>query len=177
MKTNGDMKNADKAEVTFYRGLQPATKNGSGYQSYMTYTVDSAPRLQSNKFTGKIKDGMFLSDKPLDFYMISSPRLQPEVKFARARLRLTFKPDGNVEGFVGGFLPITMVYFPLGDYASGAEFNGGMDVAGVYQALRRLADTDIDKDPHTGARTRISQTYLIRAVPAFLASPTAKPVS
>ena len=164
-------KNDDNVEVHIYRGVQPPAKNAGGYQRYMTYDVDPDPRLQSNVFRGKIRNGMFLADAPASFYMIASPRVQPYYDFKQARLRLSFKPDGSVEGFMGGFLPITMVYFPFGDYASGAEFNGGMDIPGVYYALRRVADTDLDADPKTGARTRISHTYLIRAVPAFLAQP------
>jgi hypothetical protein len=47
--------------------------------------------------------------------------------------------------------------------------------------MRRLADTNIDADPKTGTRTRISTTYQIHAVPAFLMRPepkvASKPVS
>lgn len=164
-----NFQNDDDVQVSFYRGMQPPVKNSSGYQRYVTYQVDPDPRIQSNQFKGKIKNGMFVSDAPVHFWMIASPRLQPEFDFKAARLRLSFKPDDTMEGFLGGFLPITMVYFPFGDYAAGAEFNGGMDIPGVYYALKRMADTDIDKDRKTGERTRISQTYLIRAVPAFLA--------
>lgn len=164
-----NFQNADHAEINFYRGVQPPAKNSQGFQRYMTYEVDPDPRTRSNRFHGKIHNGMFVSDASVRFWMISSPRLQPEFDFKAARLRLSFKPDGSIEGFLGGFLPITMVYFPFGDYASGAEFNGGMDIPGVYYALKRLADTDIDKDPKTAERTRISQTYQILAVPAFLA--------
>ena len=161
-------KDDDVVEVTFYRGLQPPIKNSQGYQRDMTYSVDPDPRLQGNTFKGKIRNGMFQSDQPFDFKLIASTRLNPVFDFKRSRLRLAFKPDGALEGLMGGFMPITMVYFPFGNYANGAEFNGGMDIPGVYYALRQQADTDIDADPTTGARTRISQTYLIRAVPAFL---------
>ena len=44
--------------------------------------------------------------------------------------------------------------------------------------MLKLADTDIDKDPETGIRTRISSTYQIGAVPAFVKRlDTKKPVS
>jgi hypothetical protein len=166
--SNGGFENADQVEVSIYRGMQPLVKNAQGYQRYMTYEKDPDPRLQSNHFKGRIKDGMFISDKPSEFYMISSTRLQPEFDFKQARLRITFRPDGSLEGIMGGFLPIKMVYFPFGVYASSGEFNAGMNFPGLYQALRRLADTDIDKDAKTGTRTRISQTYLMRAVPAYV---------
>jgi hypothetical protein len=163
-----DFQNEDHVEVTIYRGLQPPMKNSSGYQRDMTYAVDPDPRLQSNTFTGKIRNGLFVSDVPMHIRMIASTEILPVYDFKEAHLRLNFKPDGTLEGFLGGYMPITLLYSPLGNYGSGMEFNGGVDVPGVFHAMRRLADTDIDRDPETGARTRISQTYLIRAVPAFL---------
>ena len=88
----------------------------------------------------------------------------------QARLRLKFQPDGGLQGFVGGYLPITMIYFPFGDYAAQGEGLGSGDVAGIYQALQKYADTDIDKAKN-GKRTRISQTWTITAVPAFIDRP------
>lgn len=169
VRSSGDLQNADDAVVSFYRGMAPAIKNGTAFQSHITYDVDPDPRMQANHFKGRISNGQFLSEQPIDFFMLAFPRIPPEFNFRQARLRLSFKPDGRLEGFLGGFLPVTMVYFPFGDYAVGAEFNYGLDLPGLYRALRKRADSDLDADPKTGARRRISQTYLIRAVPAFLA--------
>lgn len=166
-----NLTNDDQVEVSITRSLQPVIRQGDGPQMYMTYQVDTDPRMQNNRFKGRIKDGTFVSDAPGEFYMISDPLIPPEFHFKQARLRLTFQRDGSLEGFLGGFLPISAIYFPHGDYGAGGEFNAGINYPGIYYAMRRLADTDLDADSRTGVRTRISTTYQIRAVPAFLSYP------
>jgi hypothetical protein len=164
-----NLANEDKVTVTFYRAMQVPFKNGSGYQRNMTYTVDPDSRFKKNTtFKGKIRDGMFIADVTPEFTMIASPRIQPVFDFKSVHMRITFNPDGTIRGFVGGYMPINMIYFPFGDYGEAAEYIGGMDVPGVYAALVKNADTDIDADPKTHRRTRVSQTYQIDAVPAFL---------
>ena len=100
--------------------------------------------------------------------MIASPRIHPVFDFKSVHMRMTFNPDGSMEAFVGGYVPIEQVYFPFGSYGISAEYLGGMDVSGVYHALQKNADTDIDLEPKTGKRTRISQTYQLAAMPAYL---------
>ena len=167
-----DVQNDADVEVSVYRSVQPLARLGEVPQAYMTYKVDADPRMQHNRFRGQIKNGLFVSDSPIDFFMLTNdPRIPPEFHFAQARLRLSFNPDGSVEGFIGGFLPITMIYLPHADYGGNGEFNSGIDYPGIYYAMRRLADTDIDAEPKTGARMRISTTYQIRGVPAHLSIP------
>ncbi len=162
-----DFKNEEKVTVTFYRGHQIPMMNSAGYQRDVTYTIDPNSELKTlTKFKGKIKDGVFMSERTPQFRMIASSRVQPVFDFKSALMRMTFKEDGQLLAFVGGYLPIKMVYFPFGDYASSAESAGGMDVVGVYHALQRNADSDIDMVGKT--RTRISQTYQLSAVPAYL---------
>ena len=163
-----DLQNEKNVTVTFYRGLQVPVRNSSGLARNVTYTiVPSTEKLRS--FKGQIKDGMFLSGVTPQFKMTGSSSIQPVYDFKQARMRITFKPDGQLMGFVGGYLPINMIYFPFGDYASAAEINGTFNVAGIYQALKKNADTDIDKVGNV--RTRISQTYQVFAVPAYLIHP------
>jgi len=171
VKNNSDkplnLQNEENVTVTFYRGMQIPMMNSSGYQRNVTYTIDPNTELKTlTTFKGKIKDGMFMSEVTPEFRMIVSSRIQRIFDFKSARMRITFKEDGQLLGFVGGYMPIKMIYFPFGDYAMAAEYIGGMDVAGVYQALQKNADTDIDKVGKV--RTRISQTYQYFAVPAYL---------
>ena len=162
-----NFQNEEKVTVTFYRGQQKPMQNSSGYQSGVTYTIDPTSELKTlTTFKGSIKDGVFQSEVTPQFRMIASPRLQPVFDFKSARMRITFKEDGKLLGFVGGYQPIKMIYFPFGNYANFGENVGGMDVVGLYQALQKNADTDIDKVGDT--RTRISQTYQLSAVPAYL---------
>ena len=163
-----NFQNDDNVTVNFYRGTQIPVMNSSGYQRNVSYTLDPDVKLKTfNSFKGKIKDGMFISDVMPQFKMIGSSRIQPVYDFKSVRMRMEFKPDGSIEGFVGGYLPIQMIYFPFGDYATGAEYYG-MDVPGMYHALVQNADSDIDIDKKTGKRTRISQTYQVLGVPAFI---------
>jgi hypothetical protein len=165
-----NLQNDDDVEVSIYRGLQPTTANSSGdVQRNMTYTVDTDPRMQ-NTFRGRIKDGLFVSnpDATIDFFMVADMRVQGYYDFKRTRLRLEFRPDGSVRGYVGGYLPIKLVYSRHTQARAEGEYNNGFSFPAVYQAMLALADTDIDKDAATGMRTRISATYQIRGVPAFL---------
>lgn len=170
VNSSGGLQDADDVEVRFFRGLQPASTNSAGYLRHMTYTVDPDPRLQQVVFKGRIKNGMFLSDTPADFYLIANSWFFAEVDLKHARLRLTFKEDGSVEGFLGGYMPVQALYYYRAKSGGVGESNAsGVDAPGVYYALHQQADTDIDKDPKTDRRTRISNTFQIRAVPAFLA--------
>ena len=168
-----NFKNEANVTVNFYRGLQPPIRNGVGYQRNVTYTIDPDTRLKSlTSFKGKIADGVFTANVTPEFRMIASPRIHPVFDFKSVHMRMTFNPDGTLEAIVGGYVPIEQVYFPFGSYGIYAEYSGGMDVSGVYHALQKNADTDIDLDPRTHERTRISQTYQLAAVPAFLARVT-----
>jgi hypothetical protein len=100
--------------------------------------------------------------------MIASGRLNPVFDFKSVRMRMNFKPDGTAQGFVGGYLPIRQVYFPFANDGVFMESIGNIDLPGLYYALYKNADTDIDLDPKTGSRTRISQTYQLEGTPAFL---------
>ncbi len=52
-----------------------------------------------------------------------------------------------------------------------AKVCGSGDMVGIYQAMQKYADTDIDKAKN-GKRTRISQTWrTLTAVPAYLEQP------
>jgi len=168
--------NEENVTVIFYRGEQVPLWNSSGHQRNVTYTIDPHSDLKkANSFKGKIVDGKFISERTDQFLMTASSRVQPVYDFKSALMRMTFKPNGDMEAFVGGYMPINMIYFPFGDYGSGHEWFGSMDVPGVYQGLAKLADTDIDAV--NGKRTRISYTYLLRAVPAYLIHPNTKVAS
>ena len=165
-----NLESEDNVTVKFYRGMQLPIKNGVGYQRNVTYTIDPDTRLKSlTSFKGKIRKRVFTAEVTPEFRMIASPRIHPVFDFKSVHMRMTFNPDGTVEAFVGGYVPIEQVYFPFGSYGIYAEYTGGMDLVGVYHALQKNADTDIDRDPKTRQRTRISQTYQLSAVPAFLA--------
>lgn len=84
----------------------------------------------------------------------------------RGRLRLIFQPDGTVKGMVGGYMPLLNgLNAPRGG-SIGTVLNAGIDCAGQYRAIRMMADGA--RDPKTGQCTRISQTFELFGVPAFV---------
>ena len=116
-----NFKNEDNVTVNFYRGMQTPFRNGSGYQRNMTYTIDPDARLKSlTSFKGKIRNGVFLADVTPEFRMIASSRINPVFDFKSVHARMTFNPDGTMEAFIGGYVPIQNVYFPFGDYGFAA---------------------------------------------------------
>ena len=73
--------------------------------------------------------------------------LLPLFEFSNARLRLSLKEDGTAEGILGGYQPWESLYW---SYAQGAwivEHSAGIDIPGVYYALKKHADADPDAQP------------------------------
>jgi hypothetical protein len=89
-----------------------------------------------------------------------------EYDMARARLRLTFQPDGSLKGLVGGYQPIWNVMASASIGGEGAATTAGYDCAAMYAALKKLADGD--RDPATGQCRRISSAMEASAIPAFV---------
>ena len=89
-----------------------------------------------------------------------------EYDMAKARLRLTFQPDGSLKGLVGGYQPIWNVMASASIGGEGAATTAGYDCAAMYAALKKLADAD--RDPATGQCRRISSAMEASAIPAFV---------
>ncbi len=94
--------------------------------------------------------------------------IQPLYEFLDARIRLKVKPDGTLEGVLGGYQPWYPVYWSHANVGYIDERGFGVDAPALYYALRREADAY--PDPKTGQNTAISAAYMIEAVPAFVAS-------
>jgi hypothetical protein len=170
-----NMQNAAHVTVRITRALQNVVRGSKGIQKNITYTIDgSDTRMQKNVYHGHIKDGTFVSDEPVDFFMSTGNGFED---FKRSHLRMSFLPDGTLLAFLGGFESIPMTY-ARESTSRGIGEQEGQSKPAIYQTMVRLADTDIDKDPVTGMRTRISSTYQLGAVPAFVRTrDNSKPVS
>ena len=169
-----NLQNDDSVTIRISRAVQNVVRGSKGIQKNVTYTIDTSdPRQQNNVYRGKIKDGVFVSDKPVDFFMSGGGSYED---LKRSRIRMEFKPDGTLEAFLGGYENIKMAYASE-SIQRGIGEQHGESSPGFYQAMVKLADTDIDKDPKTGIRTRISSTYQIGAVPAFVRVDKEKPTS
>jgi hypothetical protein len=84
----------------------------------------------------------------------------------RARLRLTFQPDGTLKGLVGGYQPIDHVGISPQLGGMGSAMVAGIDCAGAYNTVKKLADGL--KDPKTGQCMGISTAIELSTVPAFV---------
>jgi len=131
----------------------------------MTYRVAPHPAA-INILAGELKDGV-ITTEPTEIRMVCDAYIQPVYEFRKARLRLKIKPDGTVEGVLGGYAPWYPIYWSHAKVGYIDERGFGIDAPALYYALRR--DADADPDPTTHENTAISAAYMIEAVPAFVA--------
>jgi hypothetical protein len=162
LSRNGDV------TVTFDKALSPVMLDANGNtQRDQTFRIDPDPRSH-NVFRGRVQDGE-LTIVPAGFHMLSDPLLMAGWDIRNTHLRLKLNPDGTLSGLLGGYQSWSQIYFM---YATGAwsyESMVGLNIPGIYYALRRLADAD--PDPVTGQNMSISVAYRIEAVPALTIPP------
>jgi hypothetical protein len=169
---NGKVKDGD-VKVGFYRATTPVTRNAAGDpQADMSFTVDTNPRMQ-NVVHATLHNGTLTTD-PFEFYMIQDPFAVAEYHFKQTRVRLTLNDDGTLKGVLGGYQPWLPVYesFAVGGPVN--ELNLSVDAAGIYYALKKLADAYPDA---SGQNQYISASYWIEAVPGFISHPNAEKTS
>jgi hypothetical protein len=156
-------RNAD-VTVTFDKALSPVMLDANGNtQRDQTFRIDPDPRSH-NVFRGRIQDHV-LTIVPASFHMVSDPLLMAGWDIRNTHLRLTMNPDGTLSGLLGGYQSWSQIYFMYGTGAWSYESMVGLNIPGIYYALRRLADAD--PDPKTGQNMSISVAYRIEAVPAM----------
>ena len=159
-----DLDSDGDVTVTFDRAFNVAMRDArGGVLSGATYVVDPDPRSHS-VFEGRIEDRV-LTIEPGDFSMQGESQFYAILRFAETRLWLRMAEDGSAAGIIGGYQPWRDYFHYL---AIRGEENAQVDLAGVYYAMRRLADGV--PDPETGENTAISAAYFLEAVPAFHAT-------
>lgn len=161
------MDNDDDVGVRVVRAKEPIRRNANGLpQSDMTYTVDPDPRMSHNVARGKIKDGVFTSDAPINFFMVGEAFGQAEYALREARYRFNLKDETTLTGIVGGYHNWRTIYASWALGGLTYEVNASFDIPGLYYALRKSADAY--PDPETGQNAFISAAYWFDAVPAFI---------
>ncbi|HWK50930.1 MAG TPA: hypothetical protein VNR40_13640, partial [Steroidobacter sp.] len=139
--------------VTFDRSLNITMRDArSGVLAASSYTIDPDPRSHS-VFKGHIANGV-LSIEPGKFAMQGESQFYAVLRFTNTQLRLQMRSDGSLAGLLGGYQPWLDYFYYL---AIRGEETGQVDMAGVYYAMRRLADAD--PDPATGQNRAISAAY------------------
>ncbi|MBY0509723.1 MAG: hypothetical protein K2P94_06180 [Rhodospirillaceae bacterium] len=157
--------NDDDVTVGIYRALNPVTRNAAGnVVQDMSFKVDPNPRSQ-RVVKAKIKDGRIFTEG-FDFYMTGDPLAIIDYELSKAQFRLDLKADGTMTGVVGGYQDWRKIYSGFALPGVTNEINVGVDVPGIYYTLKRLADAD--PDPKTGENRRISASYSMAGIPAFI---------
>jgi hypothetical protein len=185
LKGVNDVRNASNVEVGLYASADPIQLSPTRQAlANATYAMDQDPRFRATTH-GRIVNGVLTTD-PVDVrfhWVVNSIHLERPLQ--DARLRMTFTPDGGLEGILAGYTPIEEMYdfqygFRNGKDAAGnpanarlisGSANGQARVLdhtcnGAYFELKRLADGH--RDAKTGQCTSISTQYRIKAIPAFV---------
>ncbi|MGH8205256.1 MAG: hypothetical protein ACRET0_02260 [Steroidobacteraceae bacterium] len=163
--TGDDLGKDGPVTVRFDRSIDHVLLDAQGNtEADTTFRIDPDPRSH-NVFQGRIDHGVLTLTDHHDFHLLGDPVLISALDLTHTHLRLTLEPDGDLEGIIGGYQPWWEIYLPIGHGGANFEENQGIDIPGLYYALRRLADAD--PDPKTGQNRAISVAWKIDAVPAF----------
>ena len=165
--TGSDLSKDGDVSVRFETSLDPVIAQDAlaHVQSDLTYRVAMHP-ASVNELRGRIRNGVIYTE-PAHFSMQCLSYIQPVYEFLEARVRLRIKPDGTLEGVLGGYQPWYDFYWSHAKVGYVDERGFGIDVPALFHALRRNADAY--PDPHTHRNTAISAAYMIEAVPAVIA--------
>jgi predicted lipoprotein with Yx(FWY)xxD motif len=174
--SGSDLNKDGEVTVTFDRALDIVVRNTyGGALRDASYRIDPDPRSHS-VFKGHVKDGV-VTIEPGDLYLQGEQPFYQQLRFTQTHLRLKLQPDpkslyyggnGVASGFLGGYQP-WIDYFHF--LASIGEEESHLEIAGVYDAMKHLADGV--PDPVTGQNTAISAVYYFEASPVFLTTPPA----
>ena len=158
--SGADLSKDGPVTITLDRTLRHLERNAQGsVRSNSTYVIDPATRSH-NVLSGQIKEGL-LTVKSGEIYMAADIPFYTQVEMTNTHMRMSTEPDGKVTGYWGGHTDWhAWVYLYTARPAAA-------DPVGFYWALQNLADAD--PDPVTGQNRRISTTWRMQAVPAFLA--------
>lgn len=162
MSISGEDLNKDgPIKVVFDRSLNILIRNTQGGVLHgASFAVDTDPRFHS-EFKGRIKEGILTIEPGGTFAMQGESQFYPALRFVNTQLRLQLNPDGSLKGIIGGYTAWQDYYTYL---SVRNEDQSQVDTAGVYYALKRLADGP--PDAVTGEGT-ISSAFWMEAVPAY----------
>jgi hypothetical protein len=154
-----DLNHDGKVTVTLDRATQHLERDaGTAILSGATYIAEPTGRSH-NVFEGEIKNGV-LTITPSHLYLEGEMPHYAEIDLVNAHMRLHLQANGELVGYWGGLIDWKRhAYMFTARPATG-------DGIGFYQALKKMADAD--PDPKTGENRRISGTFRIEAVPAFI---------
>lgn len=179
-----DLYNDPEVEVGIFANADPIQLSAERKAlTYATYAVDQDVRYRA-KTRGRIVNGVLTTDA-VDVRVHNVVAAMYTDRILRdARLRLSFLPDGGMEGYLAGYSPIDNIFDVQFGARSARSGNGelaperrristsvgragalGHTCNGAYYALKQAADGHPDA---SGRCTSISTQYRIRVAPAFV---------
>jgi hypothetical protein len=160
--SGADLSKDGPVTVTLDRTLRHPERDASGnIRSGVSYVLDPSSRSH-NVLAGEIKDGI-LTIKPAYLYLTGDMPFYSQIDLQNAHMRIHSETGGKIVGYWGGYTD-----WHAWIYTFTARPAGGADNIGLYWSLKKLADAD--PDPATGQNQKISVTWRLEAVPAFLAT-------
>ena len=161
MQITGDDLNKDgPVTITLDRTFDHLQRDAlAGIRSDVTYVIN--PSLRShNELKGEIKDGV-LWVKGGSIWLQGSAPYYIQVDLENTHMRMHSEPGGKIVGFWGGYTD-----WHKWGYMYTSRCGAG-DCLGIFRSVEKLAD--YAPDPATGKNQKISLTWRMEAVPAFLA--------
>lgn len=139
-----------------------------------SFSISNRPPRNRNVLRGRIENGV-LTTAVSDIVLTQTwgqggardiRGNRTKYDFRKARLRLTFQPDGSATGMLGGYRPVFDVIQSPALGGVGSATVAGIDCAANLHTLRKYADGL--RDPKSGKCTGVSSAMRIQAMPAFV---------
>jgi hypothetical protein len=169
---NQDPMSDSDARLAFYESKDRIVKDNQGQVAHdASFAILPTADTQS-VVEVRIADGVIETTRSQEIRLRNEawqPVFPRQLQLTQGKLRLRMKPDGGLEGLVGGYQLWHELYKKQAIPGRDTETNQGIDLPTFYYQLERYADGD--PDPRTGKNRRISAAYRVRAVPAFVLTP------
>jgi hypothetical protein len=168
-----DPMNDSNIDVGIYMSSDKLVKDGNS-QIARDHTFRIKPSKLEAIFKASSRDGVITSKVTPEVW-VRDPGSTRDLQLLRAQVKLQMKPDGTLEGRLGGYRPWMPVYTALVN-ARGpvVEVLGWIEIPSIYYALKRNADySPSDDGKGGGEKTHISYAMRINAIPAYVATPDA----
>ena len=157
--------NDDSVEIIYGNTAdRPVVDSERKFIHYASYSISTEQPRERNVLRGKIVNGVLTSEPTLikltQTWGQGGARdlrgVRSRWTFNRGQLRLAFQPDGTLKGVVGGYQPLNEFVDSTSMGGIGSLTQAGIDCAGKYNTLKKLADGD--RDPKTGECKTISSS-------------------
>jgi len=165
-----DLRDDDDVVVKVYSSASPLERTGTGKPLAWSSLDISPEKAFTAEAKGKIHNGKLITEPFTVRVHFREQIVDTFREMRRARLTITFNPDGSITGGIAGYQSIDGV---IDSYRQSTQIGADLthlSCPALIGAVRRAADAD--PDPKTGQNTAISSALRFRGIPAFAIRPT-----